>query len=261
MTLLGTFLFLILAGFIAGLLASIAGLASLASYPALLMVGVPPVIANVTNTTALIFSGIGSTVSSLRELKGHWRQLVSLVIIAIAGSMFGSWLLLIAPAASFEKVVPFFIFVAGLLLLLSGRQKNKSTSLATSAPVAAKRGRWANTLSMIGIFIVGAYTGYFGAAGGVIFLAILSIITTERFAVINAMKNVIAFAGNFVATIIFIFKSHIDWLLVLPLGAGLLVGGYTGPIIVRHVNVRLLRTLIALTAFGLAAYLGYKAYK
>lgn len=69
-----TFAFLIIAGFAAGLLASVAGLASLVSYPALLAVGLPPVIANVTNTTALIFSGIGSTVSSLRELHGHWKN-------------------------------------------------------------------------------------------------------------------------------------------------------------------------------------------
>ncbi|CDI65070.1 Putative uncharacterized protein [Lactobacillus helveticus CIRM-BIA 101] len=104
--------------------------------------------------------------------------------------------------------------------------------------------------------LVGAYTGYFGAAGGVIFLAILSVITDDRFAVVNAMKNVIAFAGNLIATVIFIFKSRIDWLLVIPLGLGLLIG----PIIVRHANIHLLRALISLAAFGLAAYLFVTAY-
>lgn len=107
---------------------------------------------------------------------------------------------------------------------------------------------------------MGGYTGYFGAAGGVIFLAILSVITDDRFAVVNAMKNVIAFAGNLVATIIFIFKSNINWLYVIPLGFGLLIGGYTGPIIVRHANIHLLRILISLAAFGLAGYLFVEAY-
>jgi uncharacterized membrane protein YfcA len=86
------------------------------------------------------------------------------------------------------------------------------------------------------------------------------VITDDRFVVVNAMKNVIAFAGNLIATIIFIFKTNIDWLLVIPLGLGLLIGGYTGPIIVRHANIHVLRALISLAAFGLAAYLFVTAY-
>jgi uncharacterized membrane protein YfcA len=115
-------------------------------------------------------------------------------------------------------------------------------------------------VSLIGIFLVGGYTGYFGAAGGVIFLAILSLITNDQFATVNAMKNVIAFAGNLIATLIFVFKTHVAWLMVVPLGFGLLIGGYLGPIIVRHANIHLLRALIAIAAFGLASYLFITAY-
>lgn len=82
-----TFVFLIIAGFAAGLLASVAGLASLASYPALLLVGLPPVIANVTNTTALIFSGIGSMASSLKELRGNWKRLAIYIGLSLVGSV------------------------------------------------------------------------------------------------------------------------------------------------------------------------------
>lgn len=123
MSLFLTFIFLIAAGFVAGLLASVAGLASLASYPALLLVGLPPVLANVTNTTALIFSGIGSTMSSLRELHGHWKKVALFTFLASCGSVAGSWLLLIAPASSFEKIVPFFIFAAGLFIITFKPQK------------------------------------------------------------------------------------------------------------------------------------------
>ncbi|EEI20609.1 sulfite exporter TauE/SafE family protein [Lentilactobacillus hilgardii] len=259
-TLILTFIFLIIAGFAAGLLASVAGLASLVSYPALLAVGLPPVIANVTNTTALIFSGIGATASSLKELRGHWKKLSIFIVLSLIGSIGGSILLLVAPASSFEKVVPFFILFAGILLFLSGRKKDVSTSKLKEAHSSPEKKWWVSLISLIGIILVGAYTGYFGAAGGVIFLAILSVITDDRFAVVNAMKNVIAFAGNLIATIIFIFKSHIDWLLVIPLGFGLLIGGYTGPIIVRHANIHLLRALISIAAFGLAAYLFVTAY-
>ncbi|GAJ26547.1 integral membrane protein [Liquorilactobacillus sucicola DSM 21376 = JCM 15457] len=255
-----TFIFLVIAGIAAGLLASIAGLASLVSYPALLLVGLPPVIANVTNTTALIFSGIGSTFSSLKELRGHWKELLVYTLLSLIGSIGGSMLLLIAPASSFEKVVPFFIFFAGILLFTSGRKNAVATSKLKNAAVKKHNKWWISLLSLIGICVVGAYTGYFGAAGGVIFLAILSVITDHDFATVNAMKNTIAFAGNLVATLIFIFNSHIDWLFVAPLGFGLLIGGYLGPIIVRHVNIHLLRSLISLAAFGLAIYLFVTAY-
>lgn len=255
-----TFIFLIIAGFAAGLLTSIAGLSSLVSYPALLAVGLPPVIANVTNTTAQIFSGIGSTASSLKELHGHWKKLLFFVALSLIGSVGGSLLLLAAPASSFERLVPFFILFSGILLFISGRKNDIPTSKLKETHSSFKEKWWISLISLIGIILVGVYMGYFGAGGGIIFLAILSIITDERFAVFNAMKNVITFAGNSMAAIIFIFKSHIDWLLVIPLGLGLLIGGYIGPIIVRHANIRLLRALISIGAFGLAAYLFVTTY-
>ncbi len=129
-----TFIFLIIAGFAAGLLASVAGLASLVSYPALLAVGLPPVLANVTNTTALIFSGIGATASSMKELRGHWKKLTLYVILSLIGSIGGSILLLVAPASSFEKVVPFFILFAGILLFMSGRKKRYLHFQAQAGP-------------------------------------------------------------------------------------------------------------------------------
>ncbi|MCP0887849.1 sulfite exporter TauE/SafE family protein [Ligilactobacillus sp. WILCCON 0076] len=256
------FVFLIVAGFLAGLMQSVAGLASLVSYPALLIVGVPPVIANVTNTTALIFSGIGSTVSSARELKGHGKKLAYFIFLSLIGSVGGSLLLLHLPSTSFEKVVPFFIFGAGILLLLSSRKKRVVANSMDS--VGAKKkyqlSRVVTVLSSISLIFVGGYTGYFGAAGGVLFLAILSLITDYEFPVVNAIKNVIGFVANLTATFIFIAKSHIVWLYVVPMGIGLLVGGYTGPIIVRHINIHLLRILIAFAAFGLAIYLFVQAY-
>lgn len=252
-------IFLVIAGFLAGLLQSVAGLASLVSYPALLIVGVPPVIANVTNTTALIFSGIGSLISSSKELKGHWKKLSFFIVLSLIGSVGGSYLLLHLPSASFEKVVPFFIFGAGVLLLLSSRKK-KAIDGSSLAGSKNSQGTWKLIISAICIVLVGGYTGYFGAAGGVLFLAILSAITDEEFHIVNAMKNVITFVGNLTATCIFIFKSHIAWHYVIPMGIGLLAGGYVGPIIVRHVNIHLLRILIAFAAFGLAAYLLLAAY-
>ncbi|WP_434716525.1 sulfite exporter TauE/SafE family protein [Lacticaseibacillus paracasei] len=249
------FIYLIGAGILGGLLASIAGLASLVSYPALLLIGIPPVVANVTNTAGLVLSGIGATTSSSRELKGEGKLVTGLTAITLAGGILGSILLLIEPASTFEHIVPFFILSAGILLLVSGRQADRKT-----VPPLLEQNKFGLFLKVIGLFLVGAYTGYFGAAGGVIILAILTLSLPQRFAVLNAFKNVMAFMANAVATVIYAIRAEIDWLIVVPLGIGFLVGGYCGPIVVRHVPVKLLRTVIAFAAFALAADLFVQAY-
>ncbi|WP_429971695.1 sulfite exporter TauE/SafE family protein [Fructilactobacillus sp. Tb1] len=253
-------LFLIAAGIAAGLLATIAGLASIVSYPALLMVGIPPVVANVTNTVALISTGLGAIPASLKELKGQWHRVFGYTILAVIGSLIGSSLLLIAPAATFEKVVPFFILSAGVLLILSGRGTDDTTVKLKKDATNPHRERIIRLFSYAAMVFTGGYLGYFGAAGGVVLLAILGVITHEDFAEYNAVKNFMCCICNLVATILFIFKATIDWGAVIPMGIGLLIGGYTGPLIVRHVNVKLLRMLIALASFALAGYLGYQAY-
>ncbi len=133
-------------------------------------------------------------------------------------------------------------------------------SFLPSTPHSRDQNKFGLILKAIGLFLIGAYTGYFGAAGGVIILAILTLSLPQRFAVLNAFKNVMAFMANAVATVIYAWTGKIDWVVVLPLGIGFLIGGYCGPIVVRHVPVRLLRILIAFAAFGLAADLFVQAY-
>ncbi|WP_413628008.1 sulfite exporter TauE/SafE family protein [Fructilactobacillus vespulae] len=255
------FLFLFVAGIAGGLLATIAGLASIATYPALLIVGIPPVVANVSNTVSLISTGIGAIPSSLKELHGQWHRVLGYTTLAVIGSLVGSSLLLVAPAATFEKIVPFFILSAGIMLISSGRGTESKTSAKLKEHIKnPKKDHWIKLASYTGIVFVGAYLGYFGAAGGVVLLAILGIITHESFAEYNAVKNVIAFACNIAATLLFIFNATIAWAAVVPLGLGLLIGGYSGPIIVRHINVKVLRTIIAIASFALAGQLFFKAY-
>src|SRR3954451_10345775 len=92
---------LVLAGIGGGLAGSIAGLASVATYPALLDVGLPPVAANVTNTVALVFNGIGSIWVSRPELKGQGAFLLRTVPVAAIGGVLGAILLLNTPAEGF----------------------------------------------------------------------------------------------------------------------------------------------------------------
>lgn len=254
-------LILLPAGILAGIASSVAGLASLVSYPALLLVGISPVSANVTNTAALIFTALGSGAASRRELRGHARELFKLLPLTVGGSLCGSLLLLAAPATSFEHIVPFFIFSAAVLILwpeLPHIRSYKRRLADTEKSALLKR--ISAVAVCAAIFLVGAYTGYFGAAGGVVMLAILSATSHLEFPEYNALKNISLGASNFVAAVLFAFRAHIYWLAVLPLAAGFFVGGFIGPHIVRHVPARLLKFIIAAGAIGLSAFLFIQTY-
>lgn len=252
MNIIWTTLFLLVGGIVAGLFATVASIASLASYPVLLAVGIPPVYANVTNDAALIWTGISSTISATKELKGHWKEVAFYSIFTIIGSIGGCILLLIYPPKVFEKLVPCFVLFSGIIV--SGKHKIKSAT--DKAPW------WLMLIYVVGMLIMGAYTGYFGAAGGVLILVLLSYLSEARdnFAVIKAEENVVSGLANLVALIIFAFTSRIYWLQSIPLAIGMFIGGYLGPIIVRKIPEKPIRVLIAILAFVQAAYFFWKAY-
>ncbi len=247
-------LVLVVVGIIAGIVSTAAGLASLVSYPVLLLLGLPPVTANVTNTFALVFTGVGAVASSQRELRGHGCELRVLIPLTLAGCIAGALLLFAIPAATFAKVVPFFILVAAILVLIPRH-------LHVQTPgQPASRAWWVTALAWLGIFLVGGYTGYFGAAGGVLMLSILSMISNAPFTVYNAQKNLALGLANLVSAIVYATQATIHWRYVLPLGIGFLIGGILGPKIVRHVPARLLKVLIGIGALILAASLFKSAY-
>jgi uncharacterized protein len=241
---------LFLAGLAAGLSGSIAGLASLFSYPALLSVGLAPVSANVTNTIALLGSGLGSALGSGPELRGQGPRLRRLGLIAAAGGAVGAALLLLTPGGSFALLVPWLIGVASVMILLQPRPQ----FLRTLHHGGDSRGM------TIGVFVVAVYGGYFGAAAGVMLLALLVAASDVGLPQSNALKNILLMLANVVAAVAFAVLAPVVWLAVAPLALGSLIGGRTGPVVVRHVSARLLRTLIGVAGIGLAVKLGIDAY-
>lgn len=243
-------LWLVLAGFGGGLTGSMAGLASLVSYPALLAVGLAPVSANVTNTVALVFSSVGSVWGSAPELRGQRARARRLGLAAVSGGICGGLLLLLTPSAVFARLVPWLIG-AGSLAILARRNAKPIDSDATVPgwEVAAA------------VFAIGLYGGYFGAAAGVIMLAVLMWSTGDGLARSNALKNVLLGLANAVAAMAFAFFGPVRWTAVLPLAAGFLAGGRLGPVLVRRLPTGPLRVTIALAGLGLAVHLGLDAYR
>lgn len=251
MNIILTTIYLIFGGILGGFCASMASMASLATYPVLLSVGIPPVYANTTNDAAIIWNGVGSTIASTKELKGHWRKVIFYSVITIIGSIIGCLLLIHFPGRIFEKVVPFCIAFSGLLVLVSGKAGLKDSE--TLSPLA-------KFLSLVALIITGIYAGYFGAASGVLMLAILNLITNDDFLTVNAMKNIAGSVGNLVALVIYMFTERIYWSAAIPMAVGVLFGSYLGQKLLGKIPAKVVRITIAVLALIQAGYYAYTAY-
>jgi uncharacterized membrane protein YfcA len=246
-----TVLLLLGAGVAAGLSGSVAGLASLFSYPALLAVGLPAATANVTNTVALAFSTVGQVAGSRPELTGQWPVLRRLAPVTLLGGATGAALVLVTPPEAFERIVPFLVGGAAVVLLFQPRIR----------AAAARRGSpEAGPTVLGGMFLVAVYGGYFGAAAGVLMLALVLIGLPVSLARGNALKAVLLGVANAVAAVGFVLLGVVAWWAVPPLAVGVAIGGRVGPAVVRRLPATPLRVGIALAGLGLAVGLAVQAY-
>lgn len=268
-------LLLVLTGITAGLCATVAGLASLVSYPVLLAFGLPPVTANVTNTVSLVATGAGSVLGSRRELAGQRRRAVRFGVASAIGAAGGAVLLLTTPPTAFRTVVPFLVAGASVTVLVtplvSGRLQARAARRA--AAVSGTRGAGAERDSrpaelrpaefrppvLLAVGAVALYSGYFGAAGGVLTLALLSAFIPEGLPRVNALKNAVSIAANGTAAIAFALFGPVDWPVAAPLALGFFIGGRLGPAVVRRVPAAGLRVVIAILGLGLAVHLWWAA--
>ncbi|RZS37904.1 hypothetical protein EV193_105464 [Herbihabitans rhizosphaerae] len=245
---MNSFLLLTAAGVAAGLTGTIAGLASLFSYPALLATGLPPTAANVTNTVALAFGSLGVLPGSRRELTGQRAAVRHLGVACAAGAAVGAALVLVLPPDVFEVVVPFLIGGASLAILLW--RQPETTDERAARP-------W---LTTVGVFGTSVYGGYFAAASGVLVLALLLATTGEGLLRANALKNVLMLVIDIVAAVGFALFGPVSWTAVLPLAIGLLIGSWLGPVLARRLPTGLLRVAIAIAGLGLAVKLAVDTY-
>ena len=242
--------FLVLAGIAAGVLGTAGGITSLIAYPALLAVGIPPLAANVTNSVALLGSGLGSTVISTTgsrpELRGHGATVRRWAPIAVVGALAGAGLLLATPPGLFTWIVPFLVAAAGVLLLLQPRITRWHAD--RDRPI----GRGWVVAAILGVAI---YDGYFGAGSGVLMIAVVLILIDHDLARANALKNVLLFLADLLPAVLFALAGPVVWVAVVPLGIGALLGGLIGPRVMRRAPRSVVRLVIALLALGLAVWL------
>jgi uncharacterized membrane protein YfcA len=248
---------LLAAGTVSGLLSTVVSIASLVSYPVLLALGVPPLTANMTNTVSLVLTGAGSVASSRPELAGQRDRVLRLAAITGLGGVTGAAVLLLAPASTFTAVAPVLIGGASVVLFTQPRITALAARPETADATPGPRG----LAHEMALFAVAVYVGYFGAAGGVLLLVVLSSMVAESLVKVNAIKNAVNGAANFLAAMCFAAFGSVRWLFVVPLAAGFLIGGWFGPKIARRVPAGALRAVVSVCGVGLAVKLGVSAYR
>jgi uncharacterized membrane protein YfcA len=242
---------IIAAGMAAGTINTIVGSGSLITFPTLLALGYPPLVANVTNGIGLVPGSVAGTWGYRRELAGQGRRALGLAAIALVAGLTGGVLLLALPASSFERVVPYLILLAAGLVAVQPQ-------LARFVMRRRAHGGSDGLIFRVLIFAVGLYGGYFGAAQGVILIALLGIFIGEHLQRMNALKNLLAGLQSGIAALLFVFVAPGAWEAVARLALGAASGGVIGARVGRRLPPTVLRAVIVVvgTVVGVRMLLG-----
>jgi uncharacterized protein len=210
------------AGIAAGTINTVVGSGTLITFPVLVALGYPPVVANVSNTIGLVPGSAAGAIGYRSELAGQRERVRWLAGASLIGGAIGAVLLLSLPASAFKAIVPVFIVLALLAIIAQPRLVRALGS--RRAPGHGRPG----PLTLLGVLCSGIYGGYFGAAQGIMLIAILSLAIDEPLQRINAVKVVLAGLVNLVAGVIFVFAAHVAWEAAGLVAAGSIIGGVAG---------------------------------
>jgi uncharacterized membrane protein YfcA len=228
----------------AGCVNAIAGGGSLITFPVLVAVGLPPVIASATNTVALCPGYLGAVIAQRADLAGQRKRLIAILPPAAVGGVAGALLLLRSGNAAFGEIVPFLILLAVLLLALQGRV----TKLVGRA--GGGEGLWVAVPVTLGA----VYGGYFGAGLGVMVLASLAIAIADTLTRLNALKQAVSLSVNLAAAAVFVVADRVDWPITGVMLGCALAGGAIGGKIASRVPSAVLRATIIVLGLALSAY-------
>jgi uncharacterized protein len=226
------------AGIAAGGINAVVGSGTLVTFPVLLALGYPPVVANVSNTVGLVPGSLAGAYAYRRELAGHRRLLLSMAGAATLGAVTGAVLLLQLPAAAFDAIVPVLIGVAVILVAL---QPWLARALAGRRGDGPPR---AGLLVLLAVFVSSTYGGYFGAAQGVLLIGMLGLLLSTDLQWLNGVKNLLTGLVNGVAAALFAIVGDVAWLPALLIAGGSTLGGFAGGRWGRRLPPIALRALI-----------------
>jgi uncharacterized membrane protein YfcA len=229
----------------AGMINTIVGSGTLVTFPVLLALGYPPLTANVSNGLGLVPGSVAGAVGYREELRGLAGRVVRLAAMSVLGALVGAAALLVLPSAAFDAVVPVLVAVAVLLVIVQPFLARRLSARRGGARTRVGPGLLAGT------FATGVYGGYFGAAQGVLLLALLGTAIDDDLQRHNAVKNILTPVANLVSGIVFAVVAPVSWPVVGLIAAGSTVGGVVGARVGRRLSPVVLRSVIIVV--GVAA--------
>ena len=268
----GALAFLFAAAMLAGAVNAVAGGGSLLSFPAAMAVGIPSIMANATNSTALVPGSIAAAWTYRRSLAGVGRLTFWLSVPAVAGALIGAAILRNTPQSVFNGIVPWLVLGATSAILFQGPLRARTSAPLTSSGAPAGDGTAGRRLLPVAMacqLLVSIYGGYFGAAMGIIMLAYLGMVARSGLGAayglrdihqMNAVKNVLAVVINGVASIDFIAHGLVQPRAALTMAAGGIVGGVVGARLARRAPPRHVRRAIIAIGLGMTALLAWRHY-
>lgn len=254
---------ILLAGVGAGAINAVVGSGTLITFPVLVAFGVPPQIATMSNAIGLIPGNIASSFGYREEIRGQGKRLLGWIPASILGALTGAWLLLHLPASSFETVVPVLLIFALVLVVVqpllqkwlkARKERLRAAGAEVTEDVAPGEETTGRKVAVfVAVFLTAIYGGYFAAAQGIILIGLLGMLLTDPLQRLNGIKNVLVLVVNTVAasTYVIVAFDRINWLAVLLVAMGSLVGGYVGARAGRRLNPIALRAIIVV--LGLVA--------
>jgi uncharacterized membrane protein YfcA len=242
------------AGAAAGLINTVVGSGTLITFPTLLALGVPPVIANISNTVGLAPGSLSGAWATRGELDGQRWRLLWLGSASLLGGIAGALLLLWLPSAAFDAIVPVLIGIGCLLVIVQPFMAKRLALRRARLGLDADHVH-GPVLLWLAIALTGVYGGYFGAAQGVLLIAILGIGLAESLARVNAIKNVLAAIVNSVAAVVFVIVSEVNWPVGIAIAVGSVLGAQVGGKVGRKIPATIYRVIIV--AVGVAAIVSF----
>ncbi len=241
-----------LAGLAAGTINTVVGSGTLITFPTLIAFGVPPVTANVSNTIGLVPGSVSGAIGYRRELRGQLARVLRFSVASLVGGLVGALLLLVLPPEAFAAIVPALILLGLVLVVFQPRISAWVARRHDATGGLPEHGAW---WTRPAVLLAGVYGGYFGAAQGVLLMAILGIGVDDGLQRLNALKNVLAAIVNGIAGLLFIVVADVDWRIAGLIGVGSVVGAQLGATVGRRLPAQVLRVFIVVV--GLAALVSF----
>lgn len=244
-------LFLFFAGFFGGVLNSIAGGGSFITFPALIFVGIPPIMANATNTFASCAGYMSGTYAFRKEIAQHKDALPRIITISLIGGILGAWLLLKTPESVFREAIPWLLLFATLLFIFGGQINTVLKQHTSRHRHASSIGAALLVLILLG---VSTYGGFFNAGLGIITLSYLALAGYTNINAMNGLKLLVSSTVSLIAIILFIYNDVIAWYEGTIVLLGTLAGGYVAAHISRNLPQKHIRTFVIFASIATTLY-------